>query len=140
MNEITNIMETLELKHLAPYLPFGVKAKTKDYEFIVAGAHDYTIFGDNENGELEEYYGDVKLILRPLSDLTEKHIKEIHSRCPNSPNWQELHKEWINEGGDLTETIIEYAVMEILLEWHFDVFRLIDKGLAIDINTLKQTS
>ena len=31
-----------------------------------------------------------------------------------------------------------YAMdFEKLLEWHFDVFGLIDAGLAIDINTLK---
>ncbi len=31
-----------------------------------------------------------------------------------------------------------YEVMEKLLSWHFDVFSLIEKGLAIDINTLTQ--
>ena len=58
-----------------------------------------------------------------------------------STNYQEFHKEWINEKGlDLSETIIEYAAMEILFEWHFDVFGLIDKGLAIDINSLNYES
>ena len=31
-----------------------------------------------------------------------------------------------------------YLVFQKLLEWHFDVFGLIEKGLAIDINTLPQ--
>ena len=30
-----------------------------------------------------------------------------------------------------------YGFVLNLLEWHFDVFGLIEKGLAIDINTLK---
>ena len=29
-----------------------------------------------------------------------------------------------------------YETIEKLFEWHFDVFGLIEKGLAIDINTL----
>ncbi len=29
-----------------------------------------------------------------------------------------------------------YIVMEKLFEWHFDVFKLIPEGLALDINTL----
>ena len=33
---------------------------------------------------------------------------------------------------------VAMKVMDKMLEWHFDVFNLIDKGLAIDINTLEQ--
>ena len=29
-----------------------------------------------------------------------------------------------------------YWIMEKLFKWHFDVFNLLEKGLAIDINTL----
>lgn len=32
----------------------------------------------------------------------------------------------------------EYRVIQKLLSWHFDINGLIEKGLAIDINTLKQ--
>ena len=31
---------------------------------------------------------------------------------------------------------VKYGIIERLLEWHFDIFGLIEKGLAIDINTL----
>lgn len=34
---------------------------------------------------------------------------------------------------------IEWHIMEKLIEWHFDVFGLIDQGLAIDISTLQPT-
>ena len=30
-----------------------------------------------------------------------------------------------------------YELVQKLIEWHFDVFELIEKGLAIDINTLE---
>lgn len=132
-------IEKLTIEHLAPYLPYGVKAKTKRSEFIVVGAHDYTIFGDNENGEMEEYYEDVKPILRPLSDLT----KEIeHSGERFAP------VDWIRENLDYDEYSIDYyinhterlpyEIVQKLFEWHFDVSRLIEKGLAIDINTLNK--
>jgi hypothetical protein len=54
---------------------------------------------------------------------------------PNTPNF-----DWLLESSnpikDLSETIIEYCVIEFLCQYHFDVFGLIEKGLAIDINTL----
>jgi len=34
-------------------------------------------------------------------------------------------------------TIPQYEMFQKLFEWHFDVFGLIDKGLAIDLNTIK---
>lgn len=121
-------MEKLELKHLAPYLPYGLKIRN-----VLGKGSTWTLTRFN----IEQFSDDDKPILRHLSDLTKEEEKEIHSKCPNLPNYQEFHKEWINEKGlDLSETIIEYAAMEILFEWHFDVFGLIDKGLAIDINTI----
>lgn len=40
---------------------------------------------------------------------------------------------------DMVDEIVHesYLLMQKLIEWHFDVFGLIEKGLAIDINTLK---
>ena len=35
---------------------------------------------------------------------------------------------------------MSYGLVSKLIEWHFDVFGLIEKGLAIDINTLPQSS
>jgi hypothetical protein len=31
---------------------------------------------------------------------------------------------------------VDYWIVEKLIEWHFDVFGLIKKGLAIDVNNL----
>ena len=31
---------------------------------------------------------------------------------------------------------INYGIVEKFIEWHFDIFGLIEQGLAIDINTL----
>lgn len=39
---------------------------------------------------------------------------------------------------DLTYVVNQYDAMQKLFEWHFDVFGLIEAGLAIDINTLSE--
>ncbi len=105
--------------------------------------------------------------LRPLSDLTketeingEKFVPglmlvdpeckdhaimvcEFYNPFPHIPN----HKKWVRVvHQDLGEVIsininniehLRHDVFKKLVEWHFDVFGLIAKGLAIDINTLK---
>lgn len=69
----------LELKHLAPYLPYGLRVKTEDGMFKVIGwVDDIGICLDTM------YYGanaisTYKPILRPLSDLT-KEIEHIGER------------------------------------------------------------
>lgn len=116
----------LELKHLTPYLPYGLKIRNQafriDYvnkEFgVLNGIYplykdekcywQYTTSENSTGSSLKN----CKPILRPLSDLTKEYDLD------NSyEGWQ---SEWI----------------EHLLSKHFDVFGLIEKGLAIDINTI----
>lgn len=42
------------------------------------------------------------------------------------------------EGNNWLKPFNQLELFEKLFEWHFDIFGLIEKGLAIDINTLKQ--
>lgn len=112
----------LELKHLAGYLPY--KLQIEDYEpkfmiFDLTGANiEYVI------------HYKTKPILRPLSDLT----KEIEVNGEKFVPYENLsaHFEVEYYGNMLHKNV------EKLLEWHFDVFGLIENGLAIDINTLKK--
>src|SRR5690606_37484510 len=82
-----------------------------------------------------------KLILRPLSDLT----KEIEHN-----GWSFTFSEVYLGNSKLAKILgverstfdnflndIDYSSIQLLFKHHFDVFGLIDKGLAIDINTLK---
>jgi len=109
-------MEKLELKHLAPYLPYRLWFKTP-----VASPFLMTI----ENiGRIKE---SAKPLLRPLSDLT----KEFDRLCGLSfAKWsaynsvQTLEQEILN--GRVT-----HSTWQVALELHFDVFGLIPKGLAI---------
>ena len=122
----------LELKHLTPYLPYGLQCEYKgrlyDYEVVNHIAQyiriylpDRTYFYLIQTNEKE--FLDVKPILRPLSDLTEAQINSL------------LDGDMLQYTSDLR--LLRYGDIEKLFEWHFDVFGLIDKGLALDINNLE---
>ena len=116
----------LELKHLAPYLPYGLKiGKIKGFE-----AYRLMVCTENNSEEINidpcvrlQY----KPILRPLSDLTEKELR-------GQGFWHHIDF-LIYDKADTTH--IPYNMVVYLLSNHFDVFKLIDNGLAIDINTVK---
>jgi hypothetical protein len=127
----------LELKHLAPYLPYGLKILE-----ITKG--NFECDPRNENKELltdrniSRFIGkkpykclSQKPILRPLSDLTKVNgfsLSDMISYGYHNPFWLPENFE------------VKYLMhldFEKLVSWHFDVLRLIPAGLAIDINTLK---
>jgi hypothetical protein len=133
----------LELKHIAPYLPYGLKIMT-DYDGIqkIQGMPDlfHVNYYDNEsdNGD-EPHIEDIKPILRPLSDLT----KEIEVNGEKFIPQQEINHldfDWLISSKEPYELVMKTNYEDIvkLFEWHFDVFGLIEKNLAIDINTLEK--
>lgn len=126
----------LELKHLAPYLPYGVRfgLTSSKNQFVCTGLtiHEDGIMAHHKKGSsnvsLEKYY---KPILRPLSDLNQPHfsvLRRITSRFEIGDHV------WFSGAINLNDL---NKVQSYLLEHHFDVFGLIPAGLAIDINTLK---
>ena len=144
----------LELKHLAPYLPYELKFYNISSE---------EIFGEVE--KIDVYFGKIYLykplswekvvidyvnqsesiykpILRPLSDLT----KEIEEGKKPIAEWLMLCKNskgvWSFDTNDFSTWEVMAVINEVnlLFKNHFDVFGLIEKGLAIDINTLPQSS
>lgn len=152
----------LTIKELAPYLPYRLKGKSNQYDSIdlllgIYGTmgHSLTLCHRINNHNTCDYdcnVNEFKPILRPLSDL----IKEIEvngkkfvpidklleiAHCnitiPKTRmclddilyGYKENIRRVINEDMPL-------FVYNKLLEWHFDVFGLIEKDLAIDINKL----
>jgi len=130
-------MEKLELKHLAPYLPYELKMSENKYDLVLNVNNHPNHCYDLEYSIKEQ----IKPILRPLSDL--KKIKDKIEKL--SPYWYvDDETKWLTEKGKIDKIYpkhviewIPYVLMELLLENHYDVFGLIDKGLAIDINTLQ---
>ena len=82
---------------------------------------------------------DIKIICRKLSDLTNSDTKSIGfkvrldvANASNNGDWILL----LNGGFNLKTS--PFYVIEILVKNHFDIAGLIEKGEAIDINTLKE--
>lgn len=140
------------LKVYSAYLPYGVGFKCIDinsdeyeiltlkyidvgFEEILVGCMEYD-FTDLGQGEL-------LICLRPLSDLK----KEIEH---NGEKFVPI--EWLQDKfytltlDKQCEMIIEderwinqcdYILIQYLLEWHFDIYGLIDQNLAINLNEVK---
>lgn len=146
MKKKNNTMK-LELKHIAPYLPYGLKclvlnpAEGEEYILEMASCFNHgdelqvalTYSSGNDYGFCSDEF---KPILRPMTDLTneievngEKFMPiEKMSPAPNFFNVEFLQK---------TPLACSYEVVQKLLEWHFDVFGLIAEGLAVDMNEIK---
>jgi hypothetical protein len=132
----------LELKHLAPYLPYQLNcmAQGEDKQsFEFQGVSDVTWIDLHEIGRTvcEQYnIEDVFPILRPLSDFEGAIIRDIRIDLELSHNQV---VEFLNfMAGAINLKNITYSLFLSLCEKHIDVFGLIEKGLAIDINTLKK--
>lgn len=138
-------METLELKHLAPYLPYSLEFNC-DFNGIQLMTGLFVTEEDRE--PLVEFKGYCacindtthKPILRPLSDLT----KEIEIDGEKITPYDKLnYKPTIKHVSDYPFSyndlqFISHYSFQLLIEWHFDIFGLIEKGFAIDINTLNK--
>ena len=136
-------MEKLELKHLAPYLPYeldfthldGKKLCTSRMKGLYILNEAIYVNGFNINK-----YTKFKPILRPLSDLTKEieisGVKFIPRKTIKE--WEKLtwsddyFDEYFNRN---VVDFIEWKYLKLLFEWHFDVFGLIEKGLAIKKTT-----
>lgn len=131
VNRKTNKIMELEKKHLAPYLPYKLKVELtlgdqSELPWYMEEDGIYTL----EGMMLDWYPQEVKIIkpiLRPLSDLYKDNGKDAFI---NSNDIEHISKY------DEVKTL-QYCTVEYLISKHYDVFKLIPKGLAIDINTLK---
>jgi hypothetical protein len=119
----------LELKHLACYLPYGLKMSDSKGSIFYLSTTSNMLGEGIEGRDIHTCFQYYKPILRPIEDLyneeTDCGIKIVHYfnfrtsvklDCRNFP----------------------YHVMEQLFKNHFDVFGLIDKGLAISYNDLTE--
>lgn len=138
-------MEKLEYKQVIPYLIYGLKVITQNRRVEIKGFEfgkelPFIWVEDRDKPRFKGRCGfGFKPILRPLSDLT----KEIEI---NGKKFVPIEKLGYNHiipprtsmVSDLQKRpkLFPYWLLEQLFEWHFDVFGLIKKGLAIDTNTL----
>lgn len=139
--------DRLNIKHIAPYLPYGLKVNRNgtDWSYELESCNKDGVITDTSFQHYWEYEV-IKPILRPLSDL----YKEITHNGKTFIPYREL--DWESYDDEIGYIVsAEYGenprvainVLDFiddyykLLEWHFDVFGLIDKGLAIDKTKIK---
>tara|TARA_R110000787_G_C13282896_1_gene432723 strand:- start:319 stop:687 length:369 start_codon:yes stop_codon:yes gene_type:complete len=120
----------LELKDLAPYLPYGLDCyftRNVKEENRIQKLISVLNIKENPCANLIHPLHQVKPILRPLSDYEK--INEILDEM------SDYQIQMIDENPDLLKRL-SYDVMEKMFKNHIDVFGLIEKGLAINKNTI----
>lgn len=112
-------------------LPDGSK-DILDYVEIDQDIFWYSKGTDHDDKPVSPCIEDIKLILRPLSDMTEEELQECGNMIYDFSDDPELNNhQWKDfEIGSAPEQF------HWLLSKHFDLFGLIDAGLAIDKTTL----
>ena len=125
----------LELKHLASYLPYGLNIKDVKHgsvfealHFITIQHQDFSLFKGNFDQLINDKY--LKPILFPLSSLTKDEMKNITKSDFNRYSEDYLDTILNTMKREINSKKLPYYLMEKLFERKFDVFGLIDAGLA----------
>ncbi len=139
MTKTTKPMK-LELKHLAPYLPYKCKMRYKHHseDRWKSGTLTPITLNAMREGII------IKLILHPLSDLT-KPIQHNGEKFVPMKKFYAMYGDYYENyemflRGSLSDyenpIFLQYLQTEQLFEWMFDVRLLIPTRLAIDVNEL----
>ena len=129
----------LETKHLAPYLPYKLKgiyemSSKQKQETLQA----IDTLGKCRTDEDLRWF-EIKMfkpILQPLFNEDFDYTIFLMDKFPEE-KWADAYNDIMNGVGfGVKIEQIPYELHEFLFENHIDVFGLIEKGLAIDINTL----
>ena len=108
----------LLLKDLCGRLPYGIKCKDQYGEYI-----DINIYNAHIEHLVDQISsGESKMVLRPMSSMTEEEYKDLCNSCT-----------WLWFKNDLrTVTHGDYKCYDWLNAHHFDYRGLIEKGLALE--------
>ena len=131
------MIKKLELRHIAPYISYGLMCKYID------------TFGCKRIGKLTgmdigfgisvcHCYSECIPILNPITNFNTDKLTE--HLLGNNSDAIDIWIDFFNSDSQNKETAIltaPYPVIEYCFENHFDVFGLINSNLAIDINTFK---
>lgn len=126
----------LEVKHLAPYAPYGVRVilGTTERDLTAISLDSPYCFVTAHKGSREKQMvgiENVKPILRPLSDLPKQNGDDDNYNYLGIVNFAHAFS---LDGKEVGVLAMPYLFIEELFKEHYDVFGLIKKGLAIDIS------
>ena len=117
---------------LAMSLPYGLK-------FTISDKHDAIIYTlNNEKAVFISNDKEVKPIIHPLSDITKPITHKGETFVPLHEIIKMTHCKRSNliERDEIVFSFLSLDIWSKLIEWHFDIAGLIEKGEAIDVNTL----
>lgn len=132
----------LELKHLTPYLTYGLQIKDKDQILNLNTFYNHILpeeyhkkFG--KIGLEQILYDDyLKIILKPISDFQNiLDVKEFigFAWCDA---YDDYFDAWFNDICNIEKLILQcpYNVFNYFVSQHYDVFNLIKNNLAVSIH------
>jgi hypothetical protein len=139
----------MKLEEICGYLPYGLEGIWDDVYFIVSKFSQTHAYGKTKQGNnvpVGCFLNKFKPILRPLSDLIKPCLPD--GKTPMRElfglSWLDDADEWDSDTllmynismGNCKTGHVPFWIITKLYEWHFDIHGLIEKGEAIDINTL----
>jgi hypothetical protein len=129
-------VKELEIHHIIPYIPFKLEAEMLMYKNDYVGKKYDIVTGINQwdkSGELwslstvggsKPSIKDIKPLLKPLEDLLDS---SILLKCYFKSNSEIINRVETNT--------LPYHMSIILIKNKYDIFNLIDSGLAHNIKT-----
>lgn len=134
----------LKLEEVLPYIPYGVDFKISDYELhlkartcLIDNVNPYSLIGFKLNDGLVSYcaLSDVKPILRPFAEFVM--IEEIMDEF-SLFELELIHNSFFATGTRSLNCLdrINLTQAQLMFKHHIDVFGLIGRGLAYDINKI----
>jgi hypothetical protein len=125
---------------LAPYLPYKIKGSQERNKTIFYLDTFSNMRGKGiESRTIDTWINnDIKPILRPIEDVFKK--IEIDGETFRPSVKLNFHLSFSSSEelfNDIKKEIISVKLQRQLIEWHFDVFGLIEKGLAISIHDIE---
>jgi hypothetical protein len=128
----------LQIQHLAPYLPYNLYfIMSEGIKLPMSGLKESVIFvHDGYNSSI--HYKGARPLLMPLShfkyddiDLVKEHIG-LGQWCDNYDQYFDI---WFENPNRVQTLILQcpYEIIQFFFKRHFDVFGLIEAGLAEEI-------
>ena len=122
---------------LAMSLPYGLKCYFDGNSFDIIGIFKTVRLSYKPFGNISVSVNNCKPILHPLSDLTkDEWIEKLNTFACNLLDAAHVYDEKNVIGLNLMTHPFEVVMW--LIEHHFDIAGLIEKGEAIDVNTLPE--
>ena len=129
----------LELKHLGPYLPYGLKVVSKRNRIQKMGVYSGIEYGVSVCDIGFVLNNDLKPILRPINELTVDDLKRMLGEYVTDFDYSN-YKIFILKVNNIFDGQLEpldYCQTQELFAEHWDLFQLIPQGLAISIHDVK---